>query len=360
MYKRIKFKKKGPLFVNNVFFEFESLDGKLKEGQVGYGCVKYPEGSIYRGSLIYVGDDKLEKYGYGEQDFTNSIIRTLSVGGIEGDTLYKYIGFYDYRKTGWICGNGILYFTKDGKPSHYAKGYFETVKCVRDWEGEFTTDLLLPGYTEDMEIKLKPCLHEKRLEVVEKIVLDAQGKDFDSVLLGDSWMEFFDYNRTQDKYGPFRELNKDSKSIAIGIGGSTYHDWLEYSKEYLKGYTFKRVVVSLGGNDLHHGASVEQTIKDFLEFVKIVKSFQKDAKIYIFSVFPTPCYSTNEKEKEYDSKIIEIINTLENVYYIDDRAPFVNDDYTIKKKSYKYYDKDGLHLSTEGNNVWSKYFKDLI
>lgn len=63
------------------------------------------------------------------------------------------MGAFDYRKTDWIYGNGVMYFVdENGEPQYFIKGFFSGLDKIGEWQGEFDYATLLNDYTRDMEL----------------------------------------------------------------------------------------------------------------------------------------------------------------------------------------------------------------
>ena len=110
----------------------------------GFGQIKYGEGSVYIGEVYFDGKE-FHKLGYGRQDFTYSLIG--NVDSIINEKIYLFVGEFDYRKTNWIYGNGVLYYRDlEGKPSRFVKGFFSCLNKTDEYKGEFDYSLLIDGY----------------------------------------------------------------------------------------------------------------------------------------------------------------------------------------------------------------------
>lgn len=332
-----------------IFFEFDSQDGILKEGSSGYGEISYPEGSVYRGSLIF-HNGKFEKYGFGEQNFLKSTIECEDIGGPDGGVLYKFIGYYDYRKTQWICGNGILYFLdKKGNPLAFCKGFFNGTDRVGNWRGSFDNDLLLPGFEPVMEIP-KLVRHKRRLRLVEekrKRTVRAR-----NVMIGDSWFEFFE--EKEEGRGVFTEECGSKDVLNLGIGGSTYEDWLFYAPRLLSGLSFDRVFINLGFNDLHRGYRASRAFHNFIFLSEFIFTLNPKAEIYVNAICPSATFPSFRRSE------IRLNRLISQYVLRDERMHFIECDRELKKvkdaELKDYFIDDGLHLNRKGYERWSHYF----
>lgn len=328
-----------------IYFMFDG--DELKEGQIGFGQVKYGEGSIYTGSLIYI-NGVLEKYGFGEQNFLNSTINALVVGITTKKPLklYKFVGFYDYRQTQWICGNGIFYYLDEkNEPAGYSTGFFKGTKRIGNFKG-FDKSLLLPGFEQTKEIRI----HRYKLRFKEQAKRAKVYKQSDFIMVGDSWFEFYLHHEDLSYKGSFDVDCKDLDVVNFGIGGTTYDDWNKYFKKVFKDYQFNNVLVNLGFNDIHEGLSVKNVFSNFKKFIKLVYELNYDAKIYINSVNHSTFYPEYAKKEKELNKLIKDYCLNNNITYIPCNEAFKNTD--LKD----VYGEDGIHLNHLGYSLWAPYF----
>lgn len=177
---------------------------------------------------------------------------------------------------------------------------------------------------------------------------------------------FFDYAKREennrDMYEQrFMTVKDDSKNIMLGdsrtesftikqfknysMGGVTLKTMLEIVKENLDCQSVENVIINLGINDIIVGYPIGDTKARIKELVGLFPN----AKVVINNLFPT-IYRPNIDA----NKIVELnqyIETLSNVQIVDTYSVLeVNQklDYTLTD--------DGLHLTTEGNNI----LKELI
>lgn len=265
---------------------FIPADGEYKKGvpKHGFGCVKYAEGSVYVGDLYYDGD-RFNKIGFGRQDFTRS-----GIGNIVPDLnerKYKFVGRYDYRKTDWIYGNGVLYYTDAfGKPTHFRKGFFEGLKKTGEYKGEFDFSTLLSGYTADMEFDFDE--DEARIERLWRNNRAAaeRAKKIDVLFVGDSYFELaadkeFAGENTFDKVFP-------DTYVDMGIGGSKFSDWIGWADRLDGTPAPEKIIINLGFNDIHAGRGVNNTYNDFITFLGLMRERFPTSKYYLVSAVHSP------------------------------------------------------------------------
>lgn len=336
-----------------LFFEYESLDGSLTEGTTGYGAVRYGEGSVYRGSLIYC-DGRFQKYGFGEQDFRRSTITCEGIGGPSGGKLYKFVGQYNFRVTQWIYGNGIVYFLDEkDRPLAYCKGFFRGLDLVGKWRGKFQKEFLLPGFDPRMEISGLSA-HKKRWEDVEA---KCSGS-FGSVLIGDSWFEFFE--ETPEGKPVFHAVTRGKEVLDIGVGGSTYEEWLAHA-EVLRKLRANRFFLNLGFNDLHSGNTPRKVFANFQKLVDAIRKEHPQAEILVLAVCPSTAHrSYHRMEGKLNAMISDFASRYMNMRYIPCNETFLKRDGEALDDLGELMICDGIHLNEKGYQRWVKSFEDKL
>jgi lysophospholipase L1-like esterase len=361
MLKMIKFEDKNEIVREKaipLWFIFDSSDGVLRDGQSGFGSVRYLEGSVYTGNLIYHGG-LFDKFGYGEQDFTHSLITARNLGLGEEYHLYKFIGNYDYRICDWIYGNGVIYFlSNEGFPKAFVKGFFIGLSCQKKYKGRFDSRLLLPGFSMDMELDTITSPRKHRIDIIEN-KLEKKNMT-DTLLVGDSRFEFYEGPNQYGDVGPFLKDSVGKDVLNIGIGGTTYSDWIDYFSSFIAPLTFSKVIVNLGFNDIHSHlyGKARRIFGLFQRFIGMLLKKNPSLKIYVLGVSP----SLGEKGSLSEERKL---NELEKNYcdsdsrlsFIDVYSVFFKENGEYVENFGKYFIDDGIHLNGAGYNVWTPLFK---
>lgn len=354
MKKRIEFDcKKFESGAQPVYFEFDSLDGVLRDGAFGVGEVRYEEGSVYRGTLIY-RNGKFNKYGYGEQDFTKAHFSSDELGVTDAHRPYKYVGAFDYTVTDWIYGNGVMYFIDMfGKPSGYATGWYVGLTKRGEYRGAFNRELLLAGYENTPELELHPRLKmfEARRKKAKKT---AEAK---SVIIGDSWFELYETGGAENGGGTFAEDTIGKNVLGLGIGGTTYSDWVNVIDDILGGIKFEQVFFNLGYNDIHGGEAVADVMMNLATCIAAVKSVNPQALIYVNAVCPAPFHpATHEQKTQFNKQAQRMCQYEKNVKFLHCNVPFLNQDGSAIDDLADYFIDDKIHLNEKGYRLWAPYF----
>lgn len=359
-----KIKKWKKIYTNKpspVYFAFENEDGILRDNTFGYGKVVYPEGSIYEGNLLYINGE-FQKYGFGVQDFKNTTIAYEEFGGPKGLTIDKYVGNFNHLETGWIYGDGILYFVDDNNnPKAFIKGFFKRLTKVDEFSTQFDKSILLPGYTLDMEVE--QVLHQSRFEYLIKQV--SKIEEVDTILIGDSWFELYEmpYWKNNIIYGSFKEDCKNKSVINLGIGGSTFLEWYYKIDKLIANLNFNEIIINLGFNDIQStGVDVDlnKILVNLEKLEEKIRKYNSKCNIYYLGVSPSCSYQFLSKKMELNSMIERYCSSNDKNHYISINDVFFNG------KNYKdnfkemFIKNDGNHLNEYGYKNWSVLIKNIL
>lgn len=311
-----------------------AADFEKNKPTAGFGSLKYNDGSVYVGGVYFDGKN-YHKQGFGKQDW-----QITSFGGSADTTVKRvtFIGGFDYVKTGWIYGNGVMYYVDgQGKPARFIKGFFHNVEPIGEYRGVFDYSSLMPGYTADMEY----FTTERNAMFSAEIGKYVEG--FENLFIGDSYFELWMNGEYANP--TFYESYDVNKNLNIGIGGSTFLDWAVYA-DRLKGLSEpKRIFINLGINDFHCGKSAESVFDDIKVLLSKLRSIMPKSKIYVLSVVHAPNFLyCRENEIRWNKLLAENAETL-GVRVID-ISPDVNDG---------FFYKDKLHPNAEGYRVIKKH-----
>lgn len=325
--------------------------GEFRAGRAckGFGCIKYAEGSVYTGDIFYDGKN-FNKLGYGKQDFTQSGIGE-TIKAI-GEKKYLFVGRYDYRKTDWIYGNGVVYYTdENGKPSHFRKGFFRGLNKIKEYQGEFDVRSLLSGYTPDMEFDYdeNAGVLEARRKVISSDIAAAQSPY--TLFAGDSYFELFSDAEFAGKNGFGKYFNRHY--VNAGICGSRFSDWLKRADIFEGAPAPEKIVINLGFNDLHTGESVAKIYSDFKKFTAVLRGYFPEAKVYFTSVVHAPnCANFFEKENEFNLKIAR--NAERNGVIVGEWNSL------IAQSGENCFHTDAIHPNEYGYGLFAQFLNELL
>lgn len=317
----------------------------------GFGQIKYGEGSVYTGEVYFDGKE-YHKLGYGRQEFTYS-----SLGSVDlniNEKIYMFVGNFNYRKTNWIYGNGVLYYRDlEGKPSRFVKGFFSCLDKTDEYIGKFDYSLLIDGYKKEMESDYtkKFSLIPNELKDLENIVTP------DTLFIGDSYFEFWHYENFAGVGATFKESFDPSRFLNIGVGGTKYSDWDELIENIRHLPKFKNIVLNLGFNDLHFSKknTITKVYNDMINILNKINDIFDYPNIYMLNVCHSPANnSLYNKEVSYNKLIKRKAKKLGVTLIDNSRAVF------DKNLEVNVFDSDRVHLNSIGYKIMFEEIKKYI
>jgi len=313
---------------------------KKKKPCSGFGQIKYAEGSVYTGEVYFDGID-YHKLGYGKQEFTYSGLGDVDLA--INEKIYLFVGEFDYRKTNWIYGNGVLYYRGlDGKPTRFVKGFYSCLDKIGEYKGEFDYSLLVDGYNKEMESDYvkKFMLIQNEIDDLNNII------NPETLFFGDSYFEFWHYEYFAGNV--FKNIYDSTKYLNIGVGGTKYSDWYDLLDEITYFPKFKNVVINLGFNDLHYSKN-NTPKKVFDMMVKVIDKVNNmfdNPNIYVLNVCYSPSYcKLNNKEVRFNKLLDKYAKKL-GITIINNSLAIDN-----KNKEINVFDVDNVHLNPLGYEV---------
>ena len=322
-------------------------DYKKKKPTHGFGVIKYAEGSVYTGEIYFDGKN-YNKLGFGQQEFTSSFLG--EVDSNINERKYLYVGSYDYRKTDWIYGNGVLYYKDlDGKPSRFIKGFFCGLDLLKPYTKEFDYSCLIDGYTREMESNYNP---RKELFKNEKKYYELV-EDLDTLFVGDSYFEFW-YNE-QFADISFKKAFDLKRVLNVGLGGTKFVDWFEYIPLLSDIKEPKNIVVNLGFNDLHSNYSPNKVFNDFKKFLKMFKELFPNSNYYFLNVVHAPGFTAYYARENELNKLIERYAKKNGLTIIHNSEAIAN-----KQQEEHCFDMDDCHLNPTGYIIMKNLIKEIV
>jgi lysophospholipase L1-like esterase len=180
----------------------------------------------------------------------------------------------------------------------------------------------------------------KAFETKDSIAMPAQGQ----ILLAGS--------STFRLWTTFKEDLKQFPVINRGFGGSQMSDLNYYFDRIVLKYKPKMILVYEGDNDLNAGESPDSVIREFKEFVEMVKVKLPKTKIGYCSIRPSLArVAILDKQKAVNQSIKAYCKATKKVYFLN-----------IQKEFYKrngelmtdIFVADKLHLNEKGYKIWAK------
>ena len=330
---------------------------EIKKNQMAVGFIRYGvDNSTYEGEIYYDHTGAAQRKGYGIQDFSQCNLGYGSAWGCaENELFYAYEGEFDYSVSGWIFGNGIMYY-KDlsGNPVRFAKGFYSACHLLGEYTG---SQELHEGYTEDMGSK-----YIRFRENYDRYLSDpaCQPRHVEYLFAGASYFTFM--NTMPDT--PFSKYYGEFDALDVGCGGSTTGDWLNYYQDLVKPYTPDNIVISLGGNDVSNGSTPERVYENLHAFIEQCKADNPDVKIYLVGAWITPSTlnSFSGRQELNDTYYPRLAKDFADTVYIPVEDLLWKDATTKTPVDdlASYFLSDGLHMNDKGYLLWTGRIKEYL
>lgn len=150
----------------------------------------------------------------------------------------------------------------------------------------------------------------------------------------------------------------DLVTINRGFGGSQMADSVQFMEQLVLEHKPNAVVVYAGDNDLGKGKSPERVFADFSEFVAILKKKLPKTKIHYIAIKPSIKRWNLIEKVRFANQLIESYCKLHpDLHFVDISTPMLDKFGSLKPELFA---KDGLHLSEEGYQVWTKKVLESI
>lgn len=151
---------------------------------------------------------------------------------------------------------------------------------------------------------------------------------------------------------PMKVLNR-------GFGGSTIPDVLYYADRIILPHKPKTLVLYCGENDLSNDESkASLALKSFKKFYKYMQTNLPETEIFFIAIKPSiKRWNYWEKLSEANDKIIQYINKLDKVHYIDTASKMLDDKGVVLQD---IFIDDDLHMNAKGYQIWTKTIKPVL
>ena len=290
--------------------------------------------------------------GKGRQDFFYSALGAVKYSKSHGKyRIAFYSGEFDYRKTDWIYGNGVLYYVDEqDKPLGFSTGFFEGLTRTGDYVGEFDYTTLAKGYDGTMEFYI-----DERYELFCAELDNYRNVEGEyNLFLGDSYFEFWHYEDVAGK-DTFYKVFANAGNLNLGLGGTTYYDWLYYAKLLSSLRKPRNIIVNLGFNDIHCGRTAEEAFSHCKEFIAVLKSIFGNVNLYLLTVVSAPCFVNAACEEErFNGLLLANADNLD-ITVLDGRTPIGQ-----LQQTANCFIGDEVHLNAVGYKALGKLISEVL
>jgi lysophospholipase L1-like esterase len=138
--------------------------------------------------------------------------------------------------------------------------------------------------------------------------------------------------------------------VRRGFGGSRLSDCNYYLSNLVLPYKPSLVVVYAGDNDLNEGATPEEVLASFTDFVAGVRKELPDTRIAYVSIKPSPSRAgIMQASRETNALIEQFSHQVDNLDYIDIYSAMLNADGQPRGELFL---QDKLHMNAKGYALW--------
>ena len=190
---------------------------------------------------------------------------------------------------------------------------------------------------------------DKAVAQFEAIATTRPSKVGGTVFIGSS--SFTRWKTLEQDMAEFSAVNR-------GFGGSKTDDVLYYARRILTPLKPTRIVYFCGSNDLAGKRPAEVPLANFKSFVELVRKDFPGCKVYYVAANAAPKRGPFAAEfDKLNAQVAAWAAQTKDVKFIDGRGglfdaegkPFVN-----------LFLKDGVHLTPEGNKIWSAHIAEAL
>ncbi|MBL8817426.1 MAG: hypothetical protein JNL58_15470 [Planctomyces sp.] len=142
-------------------------------------------------------------------------------------------------------------------------------------------------------------------------------------------------------------------TMNCGFGGSQLADSIHYFERVVVPSVPKAIIVYAGDNDIAEGKSAEIVVRDFSVFCeKTRKQLPAETQLYFIAIKPSiKRWKLSDEMKKANDAIRTYAQSHPNIHFVDIWVPMLDSD---GKPLARLFAEDGLHLSAEGYQVWTK------
>jgi len=156
---------------------------------------------------------------------------------------------------------------------------------------------------------------------------------------------------------PAKDFNNPN-ILNRGFGGSQLVDLVENFDRVILQYHPAQIVIYSGDNDVQAGKSAEIVYGDFCTLYGMIKAELPDTRVYYIAIKPSlNRWSKVLEMKKANTMINEFLNTRSNAFFVDIFSPMIG---LEGKPQKKWFIEDGLHMTDEGYELWTKILGPFI
>ena len=147
--------------------------------------------------------------------------------------------------------------------------------------------------------------------------------------------------------------------INVGIGGSTWRDWLSFYDRLVQPFAPARLILYCGANDVNTGSAAD-AYAYFEEFIRLVRRDFPDIEIYYINIMPSPTLYNNvlvwARAQELNGMIASYAETDDHFTVIDMFDELCQNGTPISS----LWDADNTHLTSNGYRVFASILRRAL
>lgn len=211
------------------------------------------------------------------------------------------------------------------------------------------TTSLLPAQEKTPSPAKEPAKWETEIGAIERLLQVSPYAPGGIVFTGSSSIRLWDLK----KYFP------DSVLANCGFGGSMIGDSTHFAPRLLFPLKPRLIVFYAGDNDSASGHSAARIADDFQTFAKTIHTTLPDCRILYIPIKPSIAREKLLPLQREANALISKQCTAQptRLQYLDLATPLLGKDGTLRPE---LYEKDGLHLSPAGYEIWSDLLRPIL
>lgn len=199
-------------------------------------------------------------------------------------------------------------------------------------------------------------MNERKFSLIPKeIDFLKEVKKPQILFIGDSYFQLW-YKDSLQEFSFFNNFNKET-SLNLGIGSTKFKDWTYLLDDFSNIPEFKKVVINLGFNDIHHTeeTTYQDTYNDLILFLDKFRNIYPNTLIYLNNIVISPLYENiRERIETYNSLVRK--NQKELGITLIDIASKIDEEH----QKNNCFVSDGMHLTNAGYAVFVREIKKAI
>ncbi len=261
--------------------------------------------------------------------------------------------------------------------------------CSYDVSGEL--ELLIGG--KDCNVKVKNAISDTDAITVEEFIdklpkytyvssFEARAAKYEeqyrdakkgqTLLIGSSSFDLWQSSRVDSNGNAIEgyseslrglpDTNGDGKPdvINVGIGGTTFRDWLSFYERLIQKFEPSQIVLYCGANDLNNGMDAASVYGQFAELMRLIRRDYPSIKVVYINVMPSGTLYGNRNvwiEAQHFEGMISQYSLQDDNFTVvdlfdslcDNGAPIVS-----------MWDSDKTHLNRDGYRVWAQAIRTAL